>query len=117
MQWIWLMSMGAPASCEQLAFVYALKYGNLSTLFPYEFLKLIWAIAIGVLLFGEAFEWNILIGSSIIVFATAYVTWRNAIKTKHSSDYSGVKNPQCLDLLQNKKPRNYFMLATIRHNP
>lgn len=80
MHWFWLFSMGLLASLAQLAFTHSLRCAALGELFPYEFLKLIWAIAIGVLLFGEAFEWHILLGGSIILCATAYVTWRNTIK-------------------------------------
>ncbi len=79
-QWFWLLLMGLFASLAQLSFTHSLRYGELSELLPYEFLKLIWAIALGIFLFGEPFEWHVFIGGSIILSATAYVTWRNHAK-------------------------------------
>ncbi len=86
--WVWpnftqfllLLSIGICASISQLCFAHSFKYASLGELFPYDFLRLVWAMLIGIFLFSESFQWHVLIGGMVILSATIYVSWRNAIK-------------------------------------
>ena len=46
---------------------------------PVVFLQLVWATALGALVFGEAVDPFVLLGGGVIVAAISYITWREAV--------------------------------------
>ena len=46
---------------------------------PVVFLQLIWATALGALVFGEAVDPFVLLGGGVIVASVSYITWREAV--------------------------------------
>ncbi len=75
-QLAWLVAIGAFGTIAQLMLVQSLKEAETQVVMPADFLKLIWAAALGFLLFGEvpdAFTW---IGGAMIFASTTYIAWR-----------------------------------------
>ena len=46
---------------------------------PVTFLQLVWAAALGALVFGEAVDIWVLVGGGIILAAVSFITWREAV--------------------------------------
>ena len=74
------------ATIAQFSLNYALKRGEISFLLPLDYLRLIWAVWLGYIMFSEIPLNNIWIGGTIIVASTTYIGIRenylNSKKTK-----------------------------------
>ena len=74
------------ATIAQFSLNYALKRGEISFLLPLDYLRLIWAVWLGYIMFSEIPLNNIWIGGTIIVASTTYIGIRenylNSNKTK-----------------------------------
>lgn len=46
---------------------------------PATFLQLVWAVALGVVMFGEAIDPFVILGGAFIVAAISYISWREAV--------------------------------------
>ena len=56
----------------------ALKKGELALLLPFDFLRLIWSVLIGYILFAEEPTFTLWIGGFLIIGSTTYIAWREA---------------------------------------
>ena len=56
----------------------ALKKGDLALLLPFDFLRLIWSVLIGYVLFAEEPTFTLWIGGFLIIGSTTYIAWREA---------------------------------------
>ena len=86
-QLILLCLLTLVATLAQLTLNFSLKRGEISFLLPLDYLRLLWAVWLGYIIFGEVPLQNIWIGGSIIVAATTYISIRenyilNLNKTK-----------------------------------
>ena len=79
-----LMLIGISGTSAQMLLAQALRQGDTSIIMPFDFLKLIWAVAIGYLLFFEVPSINIWIGSMIIFLSTLYIAYRERVLSKNS---------------------------------
>ena len=68
-----LTVMGALAMLSQYCMVKALKLGKPSTLAPFEYSRLLFAIPIGVLVFGEKIGMWIWLGAGILIASNYYI--------------------------------------------
>ena len=79
-----LMLIGVSGTGAQMLLAQALRQGDTSIIMPFDFLKLIWAVAIGYLFFFEVPSLNIWIGSMIIFLSTLYIAYREKVLSKNS---------------------------------
>ena len=77
--WILLLLAGLLSSCANYALMKALELAPASVLQPFNYSLLVWAVILGVVVFGDIPETPTLVGSAIIVFAGIYA--RNSNKT------------------------------------
>lgn len=63
-----------------------LAYGRLDAILiqPINYFQLVWASMLGVVIFGEALHWNVLLGSSIVVAAGLFTIWREAVRRRQA---------------------------------
>ena len=71
-----LAVIGISGTAAQMLLAQALKEEDTGIIMPFDFLKLIWAVLIGYLVFSEFPTINTWIGSVIIFFSTLYVAYR-----------------------------------------
>jgi drug/metabolite transporter (DMT)-like permease len=57
---------------------------------PYQYTMLIWAIALGYLVFGDVPDAPMLVGSAIIVGSGLYIFWREQIATRREPEFQPV---------------------------
>ena len=75
-QFLWLVAVAAFATTRQATFVQAFREADVTAVLPFDFTKLIWASAIGYLMFFEtpdAWTW---IGGIMIFAAVTYIAYR-----------------------------------------
>ena len=90
MPWVWktpdieglthLVAMGAIAAAAQWTGVRALRLGEASLLGNIEYVKLVYASAIGFFWFAEAPEPHAILGAAVIVASTAYLLHRERLQ-------------------------------------
>jgi drug/metabolite transporter (DMT)-like permease len=88
MPWQWItpgwadaglfLACGLVGSVGQLLLNQAFRYGEVSLLAPLEYTALIWAILLGVVVWGEVPTWWVLIGALIVVASSLYIAQREA---------------------------------------
>lgn len=88
-QFVWLIGTGTIYALAQLAFAQALKEADLTALLPLDFLKLIWAAAIGYLFFAEAPAIATWVGGAMIMGAASYITYRERKAQKAETGAGG----------------------------
>lgn len=85
MEWFWLVVIGVTGTLAQIALAEALKLAETTVVMPFDFLKLVWAAALGFVLFAEVPDFHTWVGAAIIFTSTFYIAWRER--------QTGGKNP------------------------
>jgi drug/metabolite transporter (DMT)-like permease len=81
---LWLLLLGLVATIGQVFLVRAMQAADASAVMPFDFSRLIFASALGWLMFGErpdAWTW---VGAATIVAATVYIARREAILARQT---------------------------------
>lgn len=76
--WLVLIGMGAVAAIGNFCYVQALRMTDASTLMPADYVRLLWMVTWGYLVFAEMPGLSTWLGAALIVGSTLYVTWRQA---------------------------------------
>jgi len=71
-----LVLMGVMGGIGQITLTQSFRYAEASLIAPFDYLAMIWAIAIGWLLFAELPERVVVAGAAIVVAAGIFVIWR-----------------------------------------
>ena len=82
--WVWptaeqaffLVMAGLCGGVGQLLLTACYRYADASTIAPFEYTSLIFAVALGYFLFGEDVTWTTLLGSLIVVCAGIFIIYR-----------------------------------------
>jgi len=74
-----MMVLGAVAMVAFFCINRALKLAPASVVVPYQYTMILWAVALGFLVFGDAPDAFTLTGAAIIVAAGLYILWREQI--------------------------------------
>lgn len=77
-QWMLLICMGGISYVAQMANIYAYKFGEASVLASLDYMRLLYATALGYLIFETLPGVTTWIGAGIIVAASIYTVWREA---------------------------------------
>ena len=56
----------------------AFKATSISVTQPVTFLQLVWAVTLGVVVFGEAVDPFVVLGGGIILGSVTFISWREA---------------------------------------
>lgn len=75
-QFAWLAGIGIAYAVSSLTFAEALKQADLTALLPLDFLKLIWAAALGYWFFAEVPEIATWVGGAMIFAGATYIAYR-----------------------------------------
>ncbi len=76
--WMALIGMGGVAAIGNYCFVRALKMIDASILMPIDYVRLLWMVMWGYVVFKEIPGWSTWLGAAMIVGSTLYVTWHEA---------------------------------------
>jgi len=74
----WLMVAAATATAGHFTMTRAFQNAPLTVVQPITFLQLVWSVILGLLLFGEALDFYVIFGGSVIIASVVYITYREA---------------------------------------
>lgn len=86
-EWPMLIAIGFAGSLSQFSYVKALHAGNVSLVAPFEYLRLLFAIPVGMLFFDETLSDHHMLGCSIIVGCSIYLTWREIQRNQQKAQF------------------------------
>lgn len=76
---IWLIVSGLIGGFGQIFLTYCYRYGEPSLLAPFDYISMVWAVALGLLIFNEIPEKLMLVGSAIVIGAGMIIVWRERV--------------------------------------
>lgn len=76
--WLVLFGMGLVAGVGNYAYVQALKIADASITMPIDYMRLLWMVGWGYLLFAEIPAISTWIGAALIIMSTLFITWRES---------------------------------------
>lgn len=74
----WLFLTAAFATFGHYAMTRAFAAGPMAVTQPVTFLQLIWAVLLGLLVFGEPLDGWVILGGAVIFVSVSYIAWREA---------------------------------------
>lgn len=80
--WIWMGLLCALGILSHWMLIRAYEVAEASALQPFAYTQLVWVSVIGVLIFGEVLEPNVVIGAAIVVAAGLFTLWRARQKAR-----------------------------------
>jgi drug/metabolite transporter (DMT)-like permease len=79
-----LFGVAAFATIGHYLMTLGLKAAPITVTQPVTFLQLVWAVSLGVILFGEPVDPWVIMGGALIIAAISFITWREARVAKKS---------------------------------
>lgn len=79
-EWLMVIGIGVTASFAHLFLILALNYASASLLQPFNYMLLVWAVAVGYIVFGDLPDVWTVVGASIIVASGLYTIYREHIR-------------------------------------
>jgi drug/metabolite transporter (DMT)-like permease len=71
-----LVAMGVAGGIGQITLTQSFRHADASIIAPFDYVSMVWAVAVGWFLFGELPAVVVLAGSTIVVAAGIFVIWR-----------------------------------------
>lgn len=78
--WAWLVAAAAMGMIAYAALIQSTRTGDVAAVTPFRYTRLVFAMAIGVAVFGERPDAATLTGSALIVAAGLYTLWREVLR-------------------------------------
>jgi drug/metabolite transporter (DMT)-like permease len=80
--WGWMLLLCCTAALSHWLLIKSYEVAEASAVQPFAYLQLVWASAIGLLVFGETLRINVAIGAGIVVAAGIFTLWRQRVREK-----------------------------------
>lgn len=71
-----LVTCGIMGGVGQVCMTYSYRYAEPSLLAPFDYAAMVWAVALGLLVFGEVPERIVLMGAAVVTASGLYIVWR-----------------------------------------
>ncbi len=71
-----LMMVGLAGGVGQILLTQSYRYADASTIAPFDYANMIWAVILGYVLFDEVPVWQVLVGAAIVIAAGIFVIFR-----------------------------------------
>ncbi len=75
----WLFLVACFATAGHYSMTLAFAAAPLTVTQPVTFLQLVWAVALGAIVFGEAVDGWVIFGGAVIMASVSFITWREAV--------------------------------------
>lgn len=63
----------------------AFRCAPIAALQPVTYLQLVWATLLGIVLFGDALDWYVIVGAAVLVLSTTYIAHRESVLAKQQA--------------------------------
>ena len=57
-----------------------MRVGEVAIVAPFRYTNLLWAIALGIIIFGDKLDWMTLLGSAIVTATGIYTLYRERVR-------------------------------------
>lgn len=74
--WMWMGALCVTGSVGHWLLIRCYEVAEVSAVQPFAYFQLVFASAVGITVFGEALQMNVLIGAGIVVAAGLFTLWR-----------------------------------------
>lgn len=78
----WLFLVACFATAGHYSMTLAFAAAPLTVTQPVTFLQLVWAVALGAMVFGEGIDAWVIFGGAVIMASISFITWREAVARK-----------------------------------
>jgi len=78
----WLFSSALLLSLAYFFIVSAMRVGEVAIVAPFRYTNLLWAIALGIIIFNDKLDWMTLLGSAIVTATGIYTLYRERVRIK-----------------------------------
>ncbi|MBV8800586.1 MAG: DMT family transporter [Alphaproteobacteria bacterium] len=82
----WLMLAGVLGGIGQLCMTFSYRYAAPSLLAPFDYVAMVWAVALGFFILGEVPERMVMLGAAVVVGAGLFIIWRERRQHLASAD-------------------------------
>jgi drug/metabolite transporter (DMT)-like permease len=79
----WLFLVACFATAGHYSMTLAFAAAPLTVTQPVTFLQLVWAVALGAIVFGEAVDSWVVFGGAIIMGSVSFITWRESVARRN----------------------------------
>lgn len=81
----WLFLVACFATAGHYTMTLAFAAAPVTVTQPVTFMQLVWAVALGALVFGESIDPWVILGGGIIMAAVSFITWREALAKRRAN--------------------------------
>ena len=74
--WAWMALLCVTGAAGHFTLIKCYELAEASSVQPFAYLQLVFAASLGILVFGESIEWNVVLGAAIVVAAGLFTLWR-----------------------------------------
>jgi drug/metabolite transporter (DMT)-like permease len=82
MQALFLVGTGLVSGVAQLMMTQAYRSGETTVVAPFEYVSILWAVAVGWLIWGEAPDISMLGGVAVLVASGLYILHREVVRRR-----------------------------------
>lgn len=83
--WLWMAALCLTGATGHWLLIRCYEVAEASAVQPFAYFQLVFAVAIGMAVFGEALRWNVALGAAIIVASGLFALWREHIRAKKAA--------------------------------
>jgi drug/metabolite transporter (DMT)-like permease len=83
--WLWMTALCLTGATGHWLLIRCYEVAEASAVQPFAYFQLVFAVAIGMLVFGEVLELNVAIGATIIVASGLFALWREQMRARRST--------------------------------
>ncbi len=75
-----MVAVGLLGGVAQVCLAQAYRLAPVSTIAPFDYTGMVWAVLLGLAVFGEAPGWPVLVGSAVVIASGLYILRREALR-------------------------------------
>jgi drug/metabolite transporter (DMT)-like permease len=75
-----LVAIGLLGGLAQVCLTHAYRLAPVSTIAPFDYTSMVWAVLLGLAVFGEEPGWPVLAGSAVVIASGLYILRRAAMR-------------------------------------
>lgn len=83
--WAWMALLCVTGAAGHFTLIKCYEVAEASAVQPFAYLQLVFAASLGIVVFGEGIEWNIVLGATIVVAAGLFTLWRARAREAETS--------------------------------
>ncbi len=80
--WGWMALLCVTGATGHFTLIKCYEVAEASAVQPFAYFQLVFAAGVGLLVFGEVLQWNVVLGAAIIVAAGIFTLWRERMRGK-----------------------------------